>query len=615
MQQEADTRLGVIVDMQPERKKEMHDVLKRFVAKLEPESQVLILDMEAKDKAYAGHHWRKAGQISASDADLVYGRQDTHHAIQLKPLVELFLTQLDSNVVDGDVAGELVIVTAGFLSDTQLDVDAMADKLRAKNVALRVVVYPYTAEHQRDLDVVRELVAKAQGTIHLVAREDTQPDGPAGAKVALRAAFDAMPGDSNYYQHVLIARQPFNMSVQRHHLTFNFLVDTSLAQPGVKIVAGLSANYELKTARIQLRSSNGTQFTAKQNEFKRSRDQFEVVLNYPFATTAAGEWKLEYISDRDDPLIAYAFALVPRRVKAITARCWLSNPNSILTQPAEQPLVMYTSVTENFNKLVQRAKVRVTLTDDQGRPLAGHSAQPLLDNGVFADGDVTSGDAIYSNFYAQLLPPNAQPGYYGATVTVQSGEGATRMHFGLRSSDIAASTSKLNNPLTACCGQSVPEFGVKFESVYNLQRTVDCGMIYVGHETLQKIRNYSPPITDLRVRAVDPIERTVTVTWSEPVNVRYEYRVFREHERGFIKRMFDSYGQPAEQVNLSGPRERQAVVNITSPEGGRYYLAIKTIASGSGGENRLSKVSNVVNFVMSADPNAATAQQGNFSLL
>ena len=597
--QEADTRVGLIVDTE---NTAFNDILDRFIRKLEPNSQVLILDRAEEQK---NGNWKTAKELE-TDGVVTWSRQGP---LRLKSMVDFFLSKLDMVPGDEAVSSELIIVTAGSVLDNENDVNTMVVNMHKKNVVPVVVVYPYDGEAKTNITMLSKLVSQAKGTLQLVARDDEQL--ATNSQLALDKAFDSLPDDGHAIQHVLIASE--KISGTQTTAKFEFIVDESLMRDGVRLVARFvptSSSRDLLSPSYELISPERS-FSTKSSEYKKKlggSGGFEVPLNERFVRQ--GKWNLQLArpANNNETLVGLAYAVVPRKLKPIKARCWLNTnraavaSNTAAAGGAQQPLTLFVSLTEDYNKLVQKAIVEVTLTDDRGQPLKNTPTTTMSDDGLGRP-DITSGDGIYS----QLLLDVTQPGYYGARVTVRGIDGQTKLHHGLRSSDGSSAVSRYNNPLTACCGSTVPDANGKISYVYNLQRELDCGFFHFdGHFDKS---NYLAPINDLRVRSVDTAtdRRTVTVAWTDPGTVaHYEYKLFRSNERREIRGRFDQIGHAIDELTFSGIQpDIHATLNVTLPEAGIYYLAIKLTAMG---DKQLSSVSNVINFVMSADPSVTTTE-------
>ncbi|KAI1286907.1 Calcium-activated chloride channel regulator 1 [Halotydeus destructor] len=609
---EADTRLGIIVDAG--QRTELGDIVGQFTAKLEDDSQILVIDVGERNQASAGYKWLTK---SLMRPQVIWGRP-TDGPIELKAMVNLFLSELDKlPSSDETVSSELIIITAGNIEDSEADVNKMAAMLLEKHVSLQVVILPYTREH--DVEPIRKLVALAGGTIQLVALE-----GPSEWRTAAQHGLflDAMMvHDDHAYRHVLIKKKAF--SGQRS-VDFSFEVDHTLLKDGVTLVAGYVSQGLEKTSRHYNLKSPGMAFTTKsRDQYNKDQGRFEVPLGDPSFVRMTGNWTLHYQSDKDETLIGLAYAIVPRKAKPISGQCWLHRASSgqaggkdgspvtnhrlgsSVTGGSGQdegPLSLYVSLTQDYNKLVQLAVVELTLTDDYGQPLNSTPPVIMSDNGLHAD--ITAGDGIYSAYLLNL--PNT--GFYGARVMISGIDGQTRLHHGLRRTD---SSAKGGLDSLECCGSAMPDSPEPPTYLYNLQRTLDCGFFHHVSRRNFDATGFTDRVTDLRVRHVDTGDRTVTLSWSRLAALPTgqldsdEFRIFRQADRASLRADFDR-GYPLEPIGSTRvDNELQVTLNVTLPEEAIYYLAMRS----SG------QVSNVVKLFMTADPNAITTTTSRTGLV
>lgn len=580
------------------------------MSKLQPDTQLLILDMDSETSAsQSSANWKSHSELRP--APVIWGRKN-NAPICLKCIVEQFIQKLEHlGASDEQTSSELIIVTTGRIVDQGNDVIWMAERLTETSVSLRVVIFPYISEsEENDLSAIRELVSKVSGSIDLVARDENAAAYRVGSQLGLGNVLDSIENDNQAFKHVLLSRKTF---YDKAEIRFDFHVDSTLLRntEGVKLVAQfvsssqLTPNEDYKLLSPDLR----TVYTTKSSFYQYQFGLFEVPLDKTSAPS--GKWTLYYNNqnDRNDSLVGQAYAIVPQRAKPISAKCWLNRDRIAASSNVDDgPPVLYVSLTQDYNKLVQSAVVDVTLTDGLGRPLPGTPIR-MFDDGLGSP-DITSGDGIYS----QLLLDAEQTGFYGLRVHIRSHDGNTRLHNGLTTSD------SRYKPSESCCGQSMAESTQAHTQVDNLQREVDCGFFYVDRHSSKD--EYVGRINNVRVKQVDTAGRTVTVAWSVPAGTpsgAFEIKVFRSKDRrvildkGGFERLTGAGELSLPSQNTVNDRKpklhygdlREATLNVSSPYEDTYSVAIK---ASSRGDKPSYTVSNVVTFYMSSDPSLVTTE-------
>lgn len=592
--QEADTRVGLIVDTHPRYGQERLP-LQRFMESLDVSSRVIIYDYNnhrGLDPQSAPPTWKLASDYHGPPT--FWGRSDPAPTC-LKCVVDMFLEQLERVEPDEEASSELIIVTPGSIADSEADVQAMAQNMRAKSVSLRVVIFPYVREDDRSsakIAAVRELVSLAGGTMHLVVSHEQTANASAGGalrmgeRLSFQEAFDSFEDENSRFRHVMIKKEIFQASAGEP-IKFTFSLDSTLFDKDMVLVTRFESDaqklsydrrYYLKTKSDQLIDTKNTMFISSRSS------SFEVPLKEP--NFKSGQWTLHYTTDKNEAVTGVAYVVVPRHQKPITGECWLSSaPFSI---NAGQPLAIYVSLTQDFNKLVQEADLDATLTDDAGQKVMP-TAVRLTDDGL-ASPDITRGDGIYS----QLLFVE-RPGFYHVKVNAHGADYRTKMHEGFG-----------NEPrmLADGFGSMVPAPNVnsnRHTTTNHLHREIDCGFFYVGSKISKD--DFAVRITDLNVKKVDPAARTVTVGFTAPEHDKvgkYEFKMFRSRDRTKIMKDFDNVGALLEMTHAIYNRPNEMTFNVSSQYADTYHIAIKTFAKGAQASD--SKVSNVASFFMVADP-------------
>lgn len=637
--QEDDPQIAFIIDIETKtnRKKAIIRALGRFAQALEPQSTLTVLDIKDSRKVHRSNQspgvvWSKKDDFKS----LIWGKS-TSTPICLRCVFDI----LEKSFGSEDDSSHLVVITEGKLTDSNIDLDHIASSVNRRNMPFKIAIFPYIQEDERNghYDGIKYLVSKINGSsIHLISSSSSQLNAFAHASVftvdsiypgsssapkyasssnvvgasSATAASDESDSATMYSklcdvfdsifpnrQHMLISRQLFYPSTTHSldetgkDIQFSFNVDNSLLNSSIDLVAQfISSNqneeFDGPTYHLEGWKENAV-YDTKSTEYTQSTfstPYFQVPLGF----AGSGKWTLKHTRQNvNSTFVGVAYAKISsRRRHPITAKCIISN-----YEPEEFiPPVLNVFLSRDQTHLVQNASVTVTLTDDLGEPLPEAQNLPLFDDGLTTP-DITQGDGIYSRY----LPETSRGGFYGVQVKIRSGN-STLLHKG--SSDAKG---------VECCGSSVPKTNRNLEQVLDLERTVDCGYIYV--KVPFNAAEFTERITDLQIDSVDTINRKVKVIWTVPSLDfdRMELKVFRYNEWRMINQHdFDSYGttvirltNPTDHIRSHGEREKHVhSFNVTDSNEGIYYVAIRVQTTSR------SFISNIATYYMTSDPASST---------
>lgn len=621
------------VEAKSSRKKSIVNALSRFTQSLTVGLKLTVLDMKDSVEIHRSSQSRHVAWVKGNEMmkSSIWGKV-TPSPICLRCVIDT----LHESFKEDEEASHIIIITEGKLTDSEKDLDHIASIVNERNILLKVAIFPYTREDEREkrYEGIKYLMSKVQrASIHLI---------PSSSPQAHSHVYDLTSDSSSSGSHhslfsndqsstlpmylklcdfldsifpnrnILLSRQIFhathytydnnnsNSSASnsytsvnsgmnnidaREEINFSFNLDNSLAENNMNLMAQfLSTNTaeEFDGPTYRLTGPNGMMYETKSREYipsHYSTPYYDVRLNQAIA----GNWTLKHSRQNvNSTFVGVAYARVSGSKRfPISGKC-------IVSQYSEEdgPPVLYVMVSQDSSQFVQNALVTVTLTDDLGRPLQGAHDLPLFDDGL-ATPDITQGDGIYSRY----LTETSRGGFYGLLVKIQS-KSTTVLHEG--------STDEKG---VECCGSTVPKTTRDTVPVSHLERMLDCGFIHVAKAF--NVEKYAERITDLQIYQVDTETRGVTVTWTRP-SLSYdkmELKFFRSNEWSRIRDQFDSFGTFVTQwsghlaSSNKDVRERSThSFNVTDPSEGIYYAAIRVNTKG------YATVSNVATFYMSIDP-------------
>lgn len=393
----------------------------------------------------------------------------------------------------------------------QSDITAIADLLKANNVRLVVVFFPFPTP---GLD---QVALKSGGEVIVL---DQKQDTVVPVLHALMSAYDTVVnkyGSDHKQQRLLLEQKEFKNAGKS--VRGQFVVDGNASPKQITVLILLDQPKEIRSIRLRKHE--------RQFEPDRifSTNAFEVVAQF---TITEGSWQYEVnmYETISGSLFVEVFAAAQADVDLVRLNMWTSAGESGVWNASEAPLAIYAQV-HRGNVPVVNATVSAVIEKADGSQVSLN----LLDDGLGV-ADITRGDGIYSR-YLHDLSSNSN-----------TSRQVIRLHATVTGNQGFLVTSLNGSPDFPCCGSSFPLDRAVTESVKHLRRVTLPTVIQAIDVPPASVDVFPPTrITDLRA-AVNQTRGTITFKWTAPEDsststrvARYEVRYCEQRET--LWRRFD----------------------------------------------------------------------------